>query len=586
MTARRFSVPADSLPRFERDFWHSSEVLSRIGSGSIGGKASGLAFIKQTLSQIATDENWRQQISVGIPRFVVIATDVFDQFMERNQLYKTVAQGLPDDRLAHAFQKANLPEEVVGDLRSLISSSHTPLAVRSSSMLEDAMYQPFAGVYATKMIPNHDPDTDHRFQRLVEAIKFIYASTFFREARDYLKAVGRGESDEKMAVIIQEVVGKLRNQRFYPDFSGVGRSYNYYAFAPAKPEDGVVDLALGLGKTIVDGGLAWTYSPALPKANPPVGSPSDLLDRTQTTFWAVHMGPPPPYDPVRETEYLITAELADAEFDGSLRWAASTYVAQDDRIVAGTSARGARLINFWPLLVTEEIPLNSAIKSILKKCEDAVGGPVEIEFAATVDNEPYPVRGQIGFLQVRPMVVAEGTIEVDVATIRESDIVVYSERALGNDELSSITDIVYVRPETFEARLTPLIVSEIGELNQRLSEQGRHCVLIGFGRWGSSDPWLGIPVNWSQISQAKSIVEASLAQMNVDFSQGSHFFHNLTSFRVSYLSVGLSAHAIIDWGWLNSQPEITSTPHVRHVRTAKPVTIRVDGRHGRGVILK
>lgn len=585
MTVRRFTMPAERIRIFGRDFWNSNDVLSRIGTGAIGGKASGLAFIKETIAQIGQAESWRSQISVGIPRLVVIATDVFDQFMEHNKLDLLVTEGLPDDELAHAFLKSDLPAEVLGDLRALITSVHTPLAIRSSSMLEDAMHQPFAGVYATKMIPNHNPDPDVRFLRLVESIKFVYASTFFREAKDYRKAAHKDPGSERMAVIIQEVVGVSHDARFYPDFSGVARSYNFYAFAPARPEDGVVDLALGLGKTIVDGGVVWTYSPAKPKAGPPVASPVELLDCTQTEFWAIHMGAPPPYDPTRETEYLVRAQLADAEFDGTLRWLASTYVAQDDRIVTGTSAKGARLINFSPVLVAEEIPFNAALRAILRKCEETAGGPVEVEFAVTV-NRNDPPHARIGFLQVRPMVVLENAAEIDLSRLSAAEILVHSDRALGNVESTSISDIVYVRPDAFQGRFTPLIATEIEQINRQLGEQQRPYLLIGFGRWGSSDPWLGIPVNWSQISQAKAIVEAALPQMNVDFSQGSHFFHNLSSFGVSYLSVCMEPPAAIDWAWLETQNEVSSTAYVRHIRTAKPVTLRVDGRRGIGVILK
>jgi hypothetical protein len=585
MTVRKFTIPAEAIPVFGRDFWSSEDILSRIGAGSIGGKASGLAFIQKTISGIAHAEPWRSRISVGIPHLVVIATDVFDQFMERNKLHRVVGRGLPDDQLAHAFLKSDLPAETVGDLRALITAVHTPLAIRSSSMLEDAMYQPFAGVYATKMIPNHNPDPDVRFQRLVESIKLVYASTFFREAIDYRKAAGKDPDSERMAVIIQEVVGAPHDTRFYPDFSGVARSYNYYAFAPATPEDGVVDLALGLGKTIVDGGVVWTYSPAKPKASPPVASPAELLDRTQTEFWAIHMGAPPPYDPTRETEYLVRASLADAEFDGTLRWLASTYRAQDDRIVSGTSAAGARLINFSPLLVAEELPLNTALISILRSCEEAAGGPVEVEFAVTLGRSDPP-RARIGFLQVRPMVVLQNDTEIDLKSTPASEILVQSDRALGHAVSSVITDIVYVRPDGFEGKFTPLIATEIEQINRRLAEEQRPYLLIGFGRWGSSDPWLGIPVNWSQISGAKAIVEAALPQMNVDFSQGSHFFHNLSSFGISYLSVRMDTEAAIDWPWLDAQPIISETAHVRHVRVVEPLTLRVDGRRGKGVVFK
>jgi len=583
MQFRRITVSTDQLIPFDRHNLDAHEAFTYIGNGAIGGKASGLAFIRNILARHFDDKSF-PGIAVDIPHLTVLTTDVFERFMERNRLYDSLADDLSDDYIAHLFQKAELPAELVGDLRALIISVTTPLAVRSSSLLEDAMYEPFAGVYGTKMIPNNQPDIDTRFKKLIEAIKFVYASAFFKDARDYIKATGKSSRDEKMAVIIQEVVGNRFSDRFYPNLSGVARTYNFYCMGHARPEDGVIDLALGLGKTIVDGGLAWSYSPAYPRANQPVGSPRELLKLTQTEFWAVNMGKPPMYDPTREVEYLIRGYLADAEYDGSLRFAASTYRAQDDRIVTGMGTPGPRLITFAPILITNLVPLNDLLTTLLRVCEKAIGSEVEIEFAVTLDpKKGLPAR--FGFLQVRPMVVSHEKVDLTSDELQGDNVLAASETVLGNGINNSLTDIVYVRPDTFNAKHTRDIAAELETFNRRLLDTGRRYLLIGFGRWGSSDPWLGIPVNWGQISGAGMIVEATLPNMDVDLSQGSHFFHNITSFQICYFCVRHSSPYCINWNWLKSQNEVARSRFVSYVTLERPLTAKVDGRGGRGVIL-
>ena len=569
----------ENLPKFNRKFFDSNEKISCIGTGSLGGKAQSLAFINNVLTSSLNPDSF-SQIEVSIPTMVVLRTNVFDTFMKRNNLYETAYSDMPDDRIAHEFQKADLPFEILGDLRMLISQVHSPLAVRSSSMLEDAMFEPFAGIYATKMTPNNQPAPDTRFHKLDEAIKFVYSSTFFKSAKDYLKATPHSTEDEKMAVIIQEVVGHRQNERFYPILSGVARSYNFYPMGRANPEDGVVNLALGLGKTIVDGGISWAYSPAYPNINPPYNSIGDLLKQTQIDFWVVNMGKPPAYDPIKETEYMLKEDLTKAENDGTLKNIASTYNAQSDRISIGVGAQGPRILTFAPLLVLNKIPLNDLIKSLLTICEKAVGAPVEIEFAMTFD----PLR--FGFLQVRPMVVSTDRIEITKEELTDTNVLLASENVLGNGIENNIQDVIYVKPESFESKYTQLISSELESINQKLVTDGQRYLLIGFGRWGSSDPWLGIPVNWGQVSGAKVIVEATQSNMNVDLSQGSHFFHNLTSFKVSYFSVPFSGKYKIDWDWLNEQDIINETQFVRHVRLPALLQVKVDGRSGYGVIYK
>lgn len=581
---KRITVEPESVPLFDRDFYGSPHRAMRIGEGAIGGKAAGLAFIGAALSRFSS-ETPVDGVELHIPRFVVLGTDLFDRFMERNELLDLDFDEMPDDRIAHRFQKAVLPAEEVGSLRALIAVVHTPLAVRSSSRLEDAMYEPFAGVYATKMIPNNQHDVDSRFRKLVEAIKFCYAATFFRGAREYVALTGRTPADEKMALIIQEVIGRRHGDRFYPHLSGVARSYNYYPVGRARPEEGVVDLALGLGKTIVDGGICWSYSPEWPAVTPPVGSPAELRGLTQQSFWAVNMGKPPEFDPIKETEYLCTGNLEDAEADETLDKLVSTYDAPNDRLVMGTGRKGARVLTFAPILDGRVLPLNDLVIKLLGLCEEAVGCEVEMEFAVTLGEQPGdPMK--FGFLQVRPMVVSHEIVHLADGELSCPGVLAASEKTMGNGVVDSLRDIVFVRPETFEAKHTPVIADQLAGINRRLQAEGRPYLLIGFGRWGSSDPWLGIPVEWGQISGARVIVEATIPEMNKEMSQGAHFFHNMTSFKVLYFSVRHDGPHAIDWAWLNSIPEVSGTEYVRHVQLSEPLTVKVDGKSGRGVILR
>lgn len=572
---------ARMYPAFDRKFFESDEDFTVIGGGELGGKALGLALANQIIREFSSS-GVLSELDVGIPRLTVIATDVFEQFMARNDLYQVALAALPDERIAHAFLQAELPPLIVGDLRALIAKIHTPLAVRSSSLLEDALQHPFAGVYATKMVPNNQAAIGDRFKKLTEAIKFVWASTFFQDAQHYMRTIRHPVEEERMAVIIQEVVGERFNDRFYPIISGVIRTHNYYPTGPAKHEDGVVNLALGLGKTIVDGGISWTYSPRYPRHSPPYESARDLLKNTQTRFWAVSMKPAR-FDSMTETEYLIQAGLDAAERDDVLRFIASTYDANSDRLTLGTGTPGPRALTFGPILEFGNVPLNDLVSRLSAYIKEALQCDVEIEFALTFDRRKgLPAR--FGFLQVRPMMVAGRRIEIDESELRHERVLVSSDVVLGNGESESISDVVYIKPATFDAKHTREIAAEIEKLNNALGSERRPYLVIGFGRWGSSDPWLGIPVTWPQISGARVIVEATLPEMNVDASQGSHFFHNMISFQVQYFTVQHTSDFAIDWGWLDRQPASSETRFLRHVRLDAPLKVRVDGCHGRGVI--
>jgi len=571
-----------SIPPFDRRFFTGRERFTAIGRGSLGGKALGLARMLD-LVEGALAGSFRPDIEVCIPTLTVITTEFFDLFLKQNDLAALALSDVSDEVLANAFQKADLPAQLVGDLRALIAQVKTPLAVRSSSLLEDAMFEPFASVYATKMIPNNQLDADSRFRKLVEAIKFIYASTFFKDAKNYILATQHASTEEKMAVIIQEVVGLRHGPRFYPHISGVARSFNFYPLGHAQPSDGVIDLALGLGKTIVDDGLAWSYSPAHPQANPPYNTLNDLLNQTQSEFWAINMGSPVEYNPIKETEYMRKYSLEDAEKDGALRFLASTYRAQDDKIVYGIAQPGPRVVDFAPILKFDLLPLNALLRHLLGLCQDALDRMVEIEFALTLDLRcGKPAR--FGFLQVRPMVVSTAEVRLQPNDLEGNGVLVASETALGNGAREDIQDVVYVKPDKFNVHHSEAVATELEGLNRQLQTSGIPYLLIGFGRWGTSDPQAGIPVNFGQISNARVIVESALPETSSMLSQGSHFFHNITSFRVFYLSLSPFDKYRIDWEWLTKQPAAGEAEFVRHVRLASPLKIMVDGTTSRGVI--
>lgn len=555
-----------------------------IGGGSLGAKARGLANILATIEN-KTAPLFRPAIDIEIPSLTVIATDYFDLFLEQNRLLEAVSSAASDAQIAGAFQRADLPASLVDDLRAFIAQVRVPLAIRSSSLLEDAMHEPFAGVYATRMLPNNLPNAEDRLGALMGAVKHIYASTYFIKAKDYLRLTSHSSDEEKMAVIIQEAVGVGHAGRFYPHISGVARSFNFYPTGLARPENGVVELALGLGKIIVDEGVAWSFSPAYPHTNPPYNTLNELLKQTQKDFWAIDVTEPGGERRNGDVEHLRKYSLAEAEADGSLTFTASTFKAEDATIVRGITGAGPRIVDFAQILKGNLIPLTAAIKELLRACEESLGTMVEIEFAATFPH-PDPSPARLGFLQVRPMIVSHAQVEVAVEEFDRGNVLVASESALGNGAIDSIHDIVFVKPDVFETKYTQAIGQELETFNRHLAASKYPYVLIGFGRWGSSDPSTGIPVNFGQISGARVIIEATLPNMNYILSQGSHFFHNLTSFKVLYFSVGHTGRFMVDWAWLGRQPVVAETKFVRHVRLTSPLHIKVDGRTSRGVIFR
>jgi hypothetical protein len=554
--------------------------LARIGRGEPGGKARGLVRLRDALRASGLGDRF-PGLRIDVPDLTILTTDVFETFLVRNAIRASDLVDRSDDRIAHLFLKGSLPTEILGSLRSLAEQSHLPLAVRSSGLLEDDQELPLAGAYVTKMLPNDQPDPRTRFARLSEAVKLVYASTFFAEARRQREAIAEAAVEEKMAVIVQEVVGSRRGARFYPHVSLVARSRNVYPVGTWRPEEGIAHLALGLGKTIVDGGVTWPFVPSRPLAPPPFASLRDRLKNTQLDYWAIRMGTPPPYDPGRASEYLVRGDLATAEQEGTLRLVASTYDGRSDRLVPGLGIPGPRIIDFAPLLTLRTFPLAEAVVALLRLGEEALDEPVEIEAALSVQpGEAGSAR--LGLLQVRPISVSDEPVEIPVEDMTSPRALVVTNRCTGHGTRDDIRDVVYVRPDRFNATLTPQVAIEVGRIDARLTAEARPYLLIGFGRWGSSDPFLGVPVAWGQIHGARAIVEVATATMNVDPSQGSHFFHNLTSHRVAYFHVPESAATGVDWPWLSTCEAVEETDLVRHVRTDEPLLVKVDGTRGRG----
>lgn len=574
------SMEVYPVPDFSRGTWESGEIVSRIGGGRIGGKAAGLMLLaRDFMDGLAVDQF--PDFEITIPRMVVLGTDVFESFMDLNNLWDLALSDVSEERVAHAFLQASLVPEVVGDLRDFISQVHSPLAVRSSSLLEDALDHPFAGVYSTKMIPNNQPDTDTRYRVLDEAIRLVYASTFFDSARNYFAGSGQDQKEERMAVVIQEVVGNRYDDRFYPEISGVCRSFNYYPNAGALPTEGVAHLALGLGRQIVDGGTSWGYCPRYPTSPPPFNDVGDRMRGTQTTFWSINMGTPPPPDPMGETEFLLKDDLLVAEKDEVLTHLVSTYDHHSDCLRMGLAGQGPRVLDFGPILVGETLDLNNLIRAMLPLAERTLGCPVELEFALDRNSEG---KLRVCPLQMRPMAIPKGESKISPLELHEHGVLVSSEHALGHGFKNDIQDVVFIKPGDFDIGKSPTVALEVQDFNNALLGQKKPYVLIGFGRWGSSDTWLGVPVDWGQVSGARVIVEAPHLNLNPDPSQGAHFFHNLISFGVFYFNVREKGSSRVNWEWLEGQKVEREGRFLKHIHLEEPLSIRADGLAGLGII--
>lgn len=588
MAARtRHSAPmttnVDSkVPRFEPRTFGSEHAFARIGTGSVGGKAVGLQQIRQEILP-RFDASQFEGVTVDVPRAVVIATDVFSEFVQRNRLMDSVLSGIPDSRIALEFQRGELTEDVRSQLRALLEILRVPLAVRPSSFLEDTQQRAFAGIFTSKLIPNSEASAEARYRRLSSAVKLAWASTFFENALVSRRACGLADDAEKMAVIIQEVTGARHGGRFYPAVSGLARSYNHYPVPGNKREDGVVTVALGLGKSITDGDHVWSYCPSRATAPPPFKSTGDLLKFTQNSFWAVNVGEPPPPDPARASSCLVRCGLGDAEADGTLTFLSSTWDPASDQLRTGISGNGPRALTFAPLLESRSIPFTPVMERLLELSCNVLNGEAEIEFAVNLDREnALPM--EIGFVQLRPMLTPGERTPVEECDLDGDDVLVASDNCLGQGSRHDLTDVVYLRPQNFDRGSTRMMASELDAVNRGLVEEGRHGVFIGLGRWGTTDDRFGVPVSWGQISAARVIVEATMPDAPSNLSHGTHFFHRLLSNRVLYMSVEPEGHGRIDWDFLDSLEAIWESRHVRQVRVDNPLDVRIDCANRRGLI--
>jgi CheY-like chemotaxis protein len=558
----------------------------RIGSGSLGGKARGIAFVNALLSRSDIPERY-EGVHIRTPMTFVVCTDAFEEFLEINDLQRYAIETEDDDAVGRAFVAADLPEEIELHLRKIVERVDMPLAVRSSSVLEDSQNLPFAGLYATYMLPNNHSDVEVRLKQLADAVKMVYASVFYQAPKEYVRNTYYRIEEEKMAVIVQELAGERHGDVFYPVVSGVGQSHNFYPTDPIKPGDGLAHVALGLGKTIVDGENIYRFSPRYPKRNPPYSSPGEFLKMSQSHFYALDLSNPDVAVEADDAFSLRRLDLPRAEEDGTLFYVASTFSRHDGRIRNTLAVDGPRVVNFATILKNRIVPLSEILIDLMELGKSSFGTDVEIEFALNIEGTRENARAQFFFLQIRPMVVGRETVEVSTSDVDPEHVVALSDQAMGNGLFEEIYDLVYVDPEVFDVGRSVEIARQVGQINHKLAEENRRCILIGFGRWGTSDRWLGIPVDWGQISSAQVIVESDLGEFRVDPSQGSHFFHNLISLRLGYFHIrsGRSDEYIL-WDWVRGLPVEEETEFVRHVRLDASFTAKIDGRSSRGVILK
>ena len=561
-------------------FQPSEAFFLRIGGGSLGGKARGLAFVRHLLHASRIEHRF-PGIRIGVPASLVLSTDLFDEFLQANKLLDVALHNADEAELERRFLAGALPAALQRDLAKFLEQIRYPLAVRSSSLLEDSQYQPFTGVYQTYMLPNRHPDIAVRTAQLGEAIKRVYASTFSQHAKRYVRATPYRLEEEKMAVIIQQVVGAPHGERFYPEISGVVRSHNFYHVSPMSAADGIAAVALGLGRTVIEGGKCLFFCPRYPRHLVQFSSTEDMLANSQTAFWALDLAARHGAG-LKETSYGLDV----AEADGTLNLLGSTYSADNDAVSDGLGREGARIVSFAAILKHEAFPLAALLDQLMTIGAEALGRPVEIEFAARLAQTPdeAPV---FGFLQIRPLALSREAEETRLEEVDAQQLVCHSAKVLGHGRLANLYDAVVVDLHRFERSLSQEVAREVSHLNAKLTDKRAPYLLIGLGRWGSHDPWLGIPVAWDQVSGARVIVEAGLRDLRVTPSQGSHFFQNLTAFHVGYFTANPDAgEGFVDWDWLAAQPAVEERGCVRHLRFTKPLVVVMNSKLGRGVIFK
>ncbi len=567
---------------FRREQFDAYSHFARIGDGSLGGKGRGLAFLDHII-KMHPEFNDFDGVKVSIPKTVVLCTDVFDQFMDNNNLYQIGLSDAPDEEILQAFLKAQLPDQFIDDFMTFFEATRCPIAIRSSSLLEDSHYQPFAGIYSTYMIPYLE-DKQQMLHMMAAAIKSVYASVYFKDSKAYMTATSNVIDQEKMAVILQEVVGKQYGDHYYPNFSGVLRSINYYPLGYEKSEEGIASLALGLGKYIVDGGQTLRVSPYHPNQVLQTSDMEIALRQTQTHFYALDMKHVGEDFKVDDGFNILKLRVKQAEQDGSLNFIASTYDPYDQIIREGLYDGGRKIISFCGVLRQGVFPLTDILKLAMKHGAESMKRPVEIEFACTLNNDRT---GEFYLLQIRPIVDSKQMLDEDISAIPDENCLLRSNNSLGHGIGDDITDVVYIKTDDkFTAANNPAIANEIEHINRKYVEEGKSYMLIGPGRWGSSDPWLGVPVKWSHISAAKVIVETTLKNYSVDPSQGTHFFQNLTSFGVGYFTIDENkGMGFLRKDILDAMPSSFETAYVRCVSFKQPLHVMMDGLKQEGVVL-
>lgn len=559
--------------------------LLKLGSGSLGGKGRGVAFFNFMLSQTDLFKKYKT-VRIKTPQSFVICSDVFEEFLEMNALQEMAVNTENEATIDTRFLFSELPPKITAELNILIEKINYPLAVRSSSILEDSQMLPFAGIYSTFILPNNHKDPEIRLKQLLDAIKLVYASVFYQSPKRYVKNSELRIEEEKMAVLIQQLVGELHGDIFYPVISGVAQSYNFYPISYMKPEQGIGSLALGFGRAVVDGEQVYRFSPAYPKMNTNFASPGDFLRKSQNQFYVLN---------VSNQAIDISSDsgctygkyaLERAEKDGTLSFVGSTYSKENDTISDTLSILGPRLVSFAPVLKYGLFPLAKIIKDLFMLGKNAFSSEIEIEFAVNIPvNREKEI--EFYFLQVRPLVSGRELQEVKVNDYTNNETLCKSRHTIGNGIFQGICDIIFIDPDLFDLRKTRKIAQEIGELNQLMLNEERNYMLFGFGRLGSSDPWLGIPLTWSQMSQAKVVIETDRDHLQVEPSLGSHFHHNLVSLRMGYFHIGKENESeFVDWAWLKKAPVLKQTEYVKLVRFEEPIKMIIDGHSCNGVILK
>ena len=575
---------------YQKERFDEYSNFARIGDGSLGGKGRDLAFIGAMVKRYPKLEH--EHFAVTIPKTVVICTDIFDEFMETNELYPVALSDVDDETILKYFLRASLPARLIEDLMAFFDVVKSPIAVRSSSLLEDSHYQPFAGIYSTYMVPKLEDKYD-MLRTLSDAIKAVYASVFYRDSKAYMTATSNLIDQEKMAIVLQEVVGNRYNDHFYPTISGVARSLNFYPIGNEKAEDGIANIALGLGKYIVDGGQTLRFSPRHPHNILQMSTMDFALRETQTRYYALDLKNLAEQFSVDDSFNLLRLNLKDADADGSLKFIVSTYDPYDQIIRDGYYPGGRKILSFVNVLQHDVFPLADTLDQILHVGQEEMGRPIEIEFAVNID--PMKTEQSRGgsptatfyLLQIRPIVDNKEVMEEDLTLVEQKDTILSSTSVLGHGIVTDVQDIIYVKTGAFNSANNQLIAYDIEKMNRGFTAEEKNYVLVGPGRWGSSDSWLGIPVKWPHISNARVIVECGLENYSVDPSQGTHFFQNLTSFGVGYFTINpFKGDGWFDEEYLNSLPAVEETEYLRHVHFDKPIVIKMDGKKSLGVVLK